>query len=97
MSESQVILDRAAVEQALALARAHERLAQEHVAMLERLLDGTPDADPLIPVKVAAGMWQVSYDTALRRARRGAGVKAHGRWYFRQSDVKLRRHFPIGG
>ncbi len=45
-------------------------------AYLARSADGH-----LVPLIVAASHWRVNYETALKRAQRGAGVKKGGRWY----------------
>jgi hypothetical protein len=39
----------------------------------------------LVPLKTAATVWGITEDAALRRARRGHGVKRFGRWYFPES------------
>jgi hypothetical protein len=42
---------------------------------------GCVDDGDLVPLKTAASAWGISEDAALRRARRGHGVKHFGRWY----------------
>ncbi len=51
-------------------------------AYLARSVDGH-----LVPLGTAAARWRVSYDTALKRAQRGAAVKRNGRWYVSASAL----------
>ncbi|WP_132254380.1 hypothetical protein [Methylobacterium segetis] len=58
-------------------------------------LRGSPsrssDMGNFVPLKTAAAAWGISEDAALRRARRGHGVKRFGRWYFPDGLVESAR------
>ena len=45
------------------------------------------EEERLVPLKIAAAVWGISPDAAIRRARRRHGVKRFGRWYFPESVV----------
>jgi len=47
-----------------------------------------PLVGDLVPMKAARTRMRLAEDAALKRARRGAGVKVKGRWYFRRSYVE---------
>lgn len=66
----------------------------ERLAARARELLGDPEgaqpANDLVPLARAAQAWSISKEAALKRARRGLGVKVAGRWFVRRDDVELR-------
>ncbi|MCJ2092205.1 hypothetical protein MKK67_06800 [Methylobacterium sp. J-072] len=52
------------------------------------LLPLVASADDLIPIKVAQATMGLDQWAALKRARRGAGVKLDNRWFFRRDYVE---------
>ncbi|WP_267428044.1 hypothetical protein [Methylobacterium sp. GC_Met_2] len=76
--------DPAAVRAALdAIARQRADLDR----MEATLLPLVATADDLVPLKVAQATMGLDQWAALKRARRGAGVKLDGRWFFRRDYV----------
>lgn len=73
--------DAAQVKAALAdIARQRADLDRLEAALL-------PLANDLVPIKVAQAEMQIRQWAALKRARRGSGVKVDGRWFFRRAYV----------
>ena len=67
-------------------------LAVLQAALSAVLLSAPADVLPaeeerLVPLKIAAAVWGISPDAAIRRARRSHGVKRFNRWYFPESVV----------
>lgn len=60
--------------------------AEAVVARLKAIRD-RPVEDPLVPVKVAAEIWGICENAALKRMRRIGAKGMDGRWYARRSVV----------
>ncbi|GJD74130.1 hypothetical protein [Methylobacterium goesingense] len=74
------------------LAKLLADLDAARVALSAHLLGASPhplcpNEGNLVPLKIAAMVWGISQDAALRRARRSHGVKRFGRWYFPEAVV----------
>jgi hypothetical protein len=101
-------MNRALLKQALSdLRRVRDHLEKVEAAVTSALLEDAEftrglkplalsEVEPLVPVGIAAFEWGVGYDVALRRARRGQGVKEQGRWYFTQSQVQTGKRIRLG-